>query len=336
MIVTNSLTGGGAERSMNLVANELSKRGFTVSLVPINSGPPDRVAPSCEVLELHRQWKGGLLNTLEAILRFNRIVKSWKPDVMILNCDLPELFGAVLFGKHKLVVLEHASNPWASRVLIGRLVRKILGLRNTVWVAVSSHLTIWPHKSKPAAILQNPIILSDTFQSYMPGDRIKRLVFIGRLSPEKRPELALEISQRANVELLIIGDGLLKNDLERKVLRESIKVTFLGRVDDPWLKVQSGDLLIVPSLSEGDGLVVIEGLQKGVPMLLANIPDLRRFSLPDSNYCQTVDDFVNRLANFENRLENLIIDAEVSADILKPRLIGNVGNAWVEFLELSR
>ena len=36
MVVTNSLAGGGAERSMNLLVNELASRGMALSLVPIN------------------------------------------------------------------------------------------------------------------------------------------------------------------------------------------------------------------------------------------------------------------------------------------------------------
>ena len=332
MIVTNSLTGGGAERSMNLVANELSKRGFTVSLIPINSGPSDRIIPECEVFELHRQWKGNLLDTGAAIWRFNSVVKAWNPDVLILNCDLPELFGSLLFGKYNLVVLEHASNPWANRVLFGKIVRMLLESRNTVWIAVSSHLTIWPKKWRPTAILQNPIIPLDSVTPLIPGDQIKRLIVIGRLSAEKKPEIAIELARRTHLDLLIIGDGRMKADLETKCREESIKATFLGRIDDPWIEVQSGDLLIVPSESEGDGLVIIEGLQMGVPMLMSDIQDLRRFKFPNRNYCKDVEEFEKRCTSFQGHLMDLSVPDELAADILQLRTISRVGLSWEEFL----
>ena len=88
MIVTNSLSGGGAERSMNLLANELTKRGWPVSLVPINSGKPDQVVPVCSVFPLNRIWNGSFLNTVVAFWNFNKVVNSWKPDIIVLNCDL--------------------------------------------------------------------------------------------------------------------------------------------------------------------------------------------------------------------------------------------------------
>jgi hypothetical protein len=116
MVVTNSLTGGGAERSMNLMCNELIRRNWTVSLVPINDSPADKVTPTCEIFALKRDWNSGIKNTLLAFLAFSRAVRIWKPDLIILNCDLPELFGAMLVRKQKFVVIEHASNPWGSRV----------------------------------------------------------------------------------------------------------------------------------------------------------------------------------------------------------------------------
>ena len=46
-IVTNSLSGGGAERAMNLLADNLGKfENFNVMLIPINAGPPDLIQPS--------------------------------------------------------------------------------------------------------------------------------------------------------------------------------------------------------------------------------------------------------------------------------------------------
>ncbi len=48
-IVTNSLSGGGAERAMNLVCAELSeslKNEIEITLVPINNGPKDLVEPN--------------------------------------------------------------------------------------------------------------------------------------------------------------------------------------------------------------------------------------------------------------------------------------------------
>ena len=41
MIVVNSLSGGGAERSMNILAGSLIECGLTVDLVAVNDGDLD-------------------------------------------------------------------------------------------------------------------------------------------------------------------------------------------------------------------------------------------------------------------------------------------------------
>jgi glycosyltransferase involved in cell wall biosynthesis len=330
MIVTNSLTGGGAERSMNLVCNELTRRKWTVSLVPINEGASDRVIPKCEVFELKRDWQGGLVKTLIAFLAFNRVVRSWKPDLIVLNCDLPELFGALLLKKQKFVVIEHASNPWGGRTDLGKVVRKILKFRKAKWAAVSSHLTIWPEMSEPGACLPNPLMPASRtdFQNIT----LNRLVFVGRLSPEKRPINAIEIAKESKYKLVMIGEGLLRSELEKVVNREGLDVDFLGRLQDPWELIGSGDLLLIPSAFEGDGLVVIEALQRGLPILLSDIPDFRRFGFPERNYCVGIDEFVHTLKIFANDLSPLIVATDISESIVKPRSINVVGDVWVDFL----
>lgn len=318
---------------MNLLANELAKRGWQVSLVPINSSAPDLVEVLTEVLPLERKWNGSFINTLVAFWKFNKIVRAWKPGVIVLNCDLPELFGAMLFGKQNLVAMEHTSHPWGHREPMGRIVRRILKLRKTTWVAVSAHLSIWPTSEKPLNVLQNSVLLSKENKRQVGESEIKRLIFIGRLSHEKRPDLAVEIAKITNLELVIIGDGFMKEDLEKKVRDESIMATFLGWVKDPWSKIQLGDLLLVTSSFEGDGLIVIEGLAHGIPMLLSDISDLRRFNFPERNYGKDLNSFVALSEFYQNKLHSLRVPEEISIRILEARKIEIVSTAWENFLK---
>lgn len=333
MIVTNSLSGGGAERSMNLLSNELTKRGWPVSLIPINSGPNDRVAPICEVFPLNRRWNDGFLGTASALKKFHRIVKLWEPDILVLNCDLPELFGAFLFGNTNLVAVEHSSFSWNQRQMLGKIVRKILMFRKVTWVAVSSHLNIWPSKGLPSKVLQNPVAVAGPIRTWEHASSINRLVYIGRFSPEKRPKMALDLASVESMRVVMIGDGILREQLVNQANNELINSVFVGHVDDPWLEIQSGDLLIVPSAFEGDGLVVLEGLQQNVPMLLADIPDLRRFGLPEKNYCANLSDFSLRIREFKGNIEGLKVPVFLTEHLLLERNLDVIGALWETFLK---
>ena len=338
MIVTNSLTGGGAERSMNLVANELWGRGLSVALVPINAGPSDQVVPVCEVFPLQRQWRGGFRETISSLWKFNQIVRSWKPNVIVLNCDLPELFGALLFSRERLIAVEHINHPWITRPTLGKFIRKVLKIRYISWVGVSSHLTIWPDHATPSTVFLNAIVsetnsVSPNSEPPAVTQNLKRLVFIGRLTEQKRPDWLLKISSQTQVPVEVIGDGAMINELTKTAIRDNLNVTFRGQVVNPWSSLKEGDLLIVPSSYEGDGLVVIEALHYRFPMLLADIPDFRRFGFPESNYCLAISDFVRKIEASRNNLCELLVSEELSQSLLKSRSIRMVGDSWVEFLD---
>lgn len=332
MFVTNSLTGGGAERSMNLVSNELFKRGWKVVVVPINKGPNDQIVPLCEVISLNRNWQSGPLKTALEIIRFNKVVKFWQPDVIILNCELPELFGAALFRYQNLVVLQHTTQPWAGRLRLGRIIRKVLSYKKTTWTAVSSHLGIWPNGRAPQAILQNPVVERRVTRDLAEQQELERIIFIGRLSVEKRPEILIDISSVTGKPILFIGDGSNMQSLKEKCHQKGIVAEFAGQIRDPWSKVKSGDLLIVPSSFEGDGLVVIEALLNGVPLLVADIPDFRRFGFPKLNYCLSVEDYIVAIDEFGGALSNFVIPIDVSKPLIDGRSIDIIGDQWEKFL----
>lgn len=193
---------------MNLVSNELTTRGWPVALIPINSGAPNQVIPTCEACPLQREWRGSVLNTFLAISKFNVVVRSWRPDVIILNCDLPELFGVLLFSNLSLVAVEHINRPWITRVGFGKIVRKLLKIHGVTCVAISSHLTIWTSRQLPAAILLSPINVKNSPRTWNSDhakyQRLNRLIFIGRLAKQKRPDWLLEIATQTQLPLILL------------------------------------------------------------------------------------------------------------------------------------
>jgi len=333
MFVTNSLSGGGAERAMNLASNELVRRGWEVSLVPINESQHDLIEPISEVFPLHRQHRSGLFKTLLTYVKFNLLVRSWKPNVLILVCDLPEFFGALMLPKKQLVIVEEASYPWATRKNFGKAIRKVLNFRGAKTVAASSHLRIWPGRELPNAVIQNALSpYKNKNTSPRRNIHLNSINYIGRLSPEKRPDWFIEICRLGNFKGNLVGNGEMSDMLSSWVNKENISVKLNGFLKDPWNMLKEGDILVVPSVSEGDGLVVIEAIQQGVPLLLSDIPDFRRFCFPEVHYCASTTDFVSRIMEYQNNLEHLIVSSEYSTSILRPRNLDVVGKSWEDFL----
>jgi glycosyltransferase involved in cell wall biosynthesis len=331
MFVTNSLSGGGAERATNILVSALSDLGNRVSLVAINDGPRDLIEPSCQIFELKRKWQGGLLSVLAAYFKLQRVIWKWKPDYLILNCDIPEFLGSLTLGKHRLVVVEHATYPWINRLRLGKLTRKILSARKTKWVAVSRHLKIWGSNSLPDISISNAIAMPATERS-KPSGPIKRLNYVGRLSPEKQPLWVFEIAKQTGLPIRIFGEGLLRSQLQSFGIQNGVDAQFKGFVSNPWDFFDQSDLLIIPSSFEGDGLVLVEALCNRIPFIANDISDLRRFNLEDKNYALNVEEFSNSIVTNINSIQHFLPKENNVYEILKERELAVVGQRWNSFL----
>ena len=102
-----------------------------------------------------------------------------------------------------------------------------------------------------------------------------RFVFIGRLVDWKAVDLLLEafsvVASSKNVCLEIIGDGKDRNLLEAQTaqLGLSEKVTFSGWLSQQQCaaKLETADALVLPSLLECGGAVVLEAMAVGIPVI---------------------------------------------------------------------
>lgn len=336
-IVTNSLTGGGAERAMNLAANALHEAGIEVLLIPINQGAQDLVKVIPKTLPLECNSQRGVFKLVKVIFLFRKYLALEKPDLLFLNCDLPELLGCFTAFKTRMFVVEHANPSWSTRQVLGHIIRAFLRFRGATFGAVSDHLSIWPTGNKPQFILPNLITLKPQREiPYSKSPKIQRIVFIGRLAlVQKRPDWIIEIAKQTSISALIIGDGSARNYLQNIVETLKLDVIFVDFQERPWDLINPGDLLVVPSSFEGDGLVVIEGIMRSMPILVSDIQDFRRFSFPEVNYCKSVEAFVERLQLFEENSDALVVPPEITQQILATRSPKNVLNSWIKVIYSS-
>lgn len=328
LFVTNSLSGGGAERTTNILVNALNHAGVNVALATINSGPQDLIIPECPVFEFNRPLRAGVFSVINSYLNLQKVIRIWKPSIIVLNCALPELLGSLSLGSYRLIVVEHSTTPWMLRRNLGKVVRQVLKLRKSIWVAVSDHLAIWGVKDKPNYVIQNPVEHHSAIDKNLTG-RISRLVFTGRLSVEKQPNWVISIAKLTQLSVLFVGDGLLKVPLALQGKEDSVSIDFSGFIADPWKLIEDGDLLIVPSAFEGDGLVVVEALIRKVPVLLNDISDFRRFNLPEINYCDGVGEFVSRILEFQKESKEFVVDSKEVARIVANRTPSHAAYLWM-------
>ncbi len=97
--------------------------------------------------------------------------------------------------------------------------------------------------------------------------------YVGNLKYVKRADKFSEIFEnialKQEVEFLVVGDGELRENVEKECRQKSLKVKFLGRVpnDEVPYYMNAMDVMILPSRNEGFGAVVIEAQACGVPVV---------------------------------------------------------------------
>jgi glycosyltransferase involved in cell wall biosynthesis len=333
-ILTNSFSGGGAERSMNLVANALNKLGFDVSLIAVNTGPQDFVKLKCKTFCLERNKNLGVLSTYETRRSLKSLLNDLKPKFIIVNCELPELLVASIRTKSRLIIVEHASNPWFDRKLLGSFIRGIIYLRNPTLVGVSSAVRSWPLRGKRMEVIENPIYLPKLWEIETLSKRLgkPRLVFIGRLHDIKNPKKFLTICKHMEIEGVVIGDGILKKELMELSKVEKIKIEFLGQVENPWDFVNANDILVLTSRSEGDGLVIVEAIARDIPVVIQRGIGLERFPIPENNFCSSIEEFVGLLSKQLKGEIELKISKDASQNLLRERNIDTIAGKWQRIL----
>ncbi len=113
---------------------------------------------------------------------------------------------------------------------------------------------------------------------YKPAKKDKTVLFLGRVTLQKGPDYFVEVAKKVldyepHTRFVIAGDGdMLPKTINRTVeLGITDNVTFTGALagEDVNKAFQTADLYVMPSVSEPFGLVALESLKNGTPILIS-------------------------------------------------------------------
>lgn len=119
-----------------------------------------------------------------------------------------------------------------------------------------------------------------------------KLLAIGRLHVQKNFEALLDAVgrlPRGLTELTILGEGALRDQLERQASALNIMVRLEGHVSDPKPFLAKADIFVVPSSWEGFGLAAVEAMNAGLPIVASDVAGLREVVGVDGGCALLVD-----------------------------------------------
>lgn len=296
LIMLPDLRPGGFEKIRVLLANEFSRQGHkvTIALMQRRGELLEALDGDVDVIDISSS------RGRHAISAYARLLRNKRPDAILAGLWPLTVIAAVarLLSGHRcrLVLSEHnqLSKQYASWGMAHKLALRAslaLGHRlGDVSVAVSkgvaSDLAQLSRMSLATVrVIANPVRTPDTLRLgasiEVPKPRLAgnglRIVTVGSLKPQKNQALLLKAFAKmasGETRLFIVGDGPLRNDLERlaKELGVDERVMFLGFCPSPVDIIESSDLFVLSSDYEGMPNVLLEALSVGTPVVSTDCP----------------------------------------------------------------
>ncbi len=135
--------------------------------------------------------------------------------------------------------------------------------------------------AEKVVVISNAINVDDFKRTSVPDENATPIAigFIGRLDPVKLvPVLVRSVMKvKEKVHLHIFGEGRERTEIAAVIRAHGLDrmVTLHGVVARPQEALQQIRLLVLPSIAEGFGLVLIEAMAAGVPVIATHVPGIR-------------------------------------------------------------
>jgi len=226
-----------------------------------------------------------------------RSIRTWSPDVIHAHWIVPQAFVACIAAGRAVPILctSHGGDLHALRGPFFRYVKAWTLTRCNAVTVVSESMV--PHvltlaPSADVAVIPMGTDLTDLFVPPPASAQreANRLLFVGRLVAKKGVDYLLEAfaviaRSRPDLRLTIAGRGPLETALREKAKALGIadRVTFLGGVPHAELPAlyQKAAVAVFPFVvaadgdQEGFGLVTVEAMGCGCPVIASDLPAVR-------------------------------------------------------------
>jgi glycosyltransferase involved in cell wall biosynthesis len=295
----SSLVNEGPTRILLNLAKNLDRERFSAQVVTLRSERDNSLirefaAAETPVTQLGGDGRGRLSNTVERIGAFRRLVDASEADIVHAHCPR-SLFTMVASRPHraKSVYTLHVFPEQQYRIIHGRLKGPLITATSNAVLRFVDRPVACSESVKDEYLAKKgmrfpavnngiePIDLQglpqrdQILQSFGLNTRLYYLLFVGRLSGEKRIVELVEAFEKArlpDVGLMVVGDGP-DMPLLRQISGE--KVHLMGFQSDIRPFLVASDCYISPSSTEGLANSLLEAMSAGLPGLLSEIPSHR-------------------------------------------------------------
>lgn len=291
--VINSMSMGGAEKLLLDTIPLFQQEGIKADLICLNdtkSAFMDELMSKTDgnIFKLSTSSVYNPINILK-IIPFLR-----KYDIVHVHL-FPSLYFTALakllsFSKVKLIFTEHnttnrrISNPNLKTIerFIYSFYEKVICITSDVESVLIEKLSL---DRKKLIVIENGVDIEKVHCSernerksfgYAKEDKI--IIMVARFSEQKDQNTLIHSLKKlpSEYKLILVGDGEKRLILEDLVVSLSLsdRVSFLGNRSDVYSLIKMSDIAVLSSHWEGFGLVAVEAMACGIPLIASNVDGL--------------------------------------------------------------
>lgn len=290
--ITYDMRIGGTETVIKNIVTGLDKAQFSNEILCLEAhlGPFGEQLKEQGVKITNLNWQGGF--DLALISSIRDYIRSNGVDVIHCHQYTPWVYGVLgaLGTKAKVIFTEHGRFYPDRRSWKRRIINPLLLLRTKYVTAISkaTKQALVDYEYIPEAqieVIYNgiaPLHVDDVEVSELRkklGFKDDEIVLgtIARLDPIKNQSMMIEafallLKDNSNCRLMVVGDGEMRNELEKLTISLGLteKVLFTGYIAKPACHLVLMDVFLLSSFSEGTSMTLLEAMSLGIPSVVTD------------------------------------------------------------------
>lgn len=280
VFVNSSLTDGGSEKVMTLLANQMVENGYEVTMILVrNKKRTYEISSKIHCIQLDYKFKNKPFIMVSRIFKLRNIFKDINPNCIVsFMIDINIITLIASLGLNIKVIVSERANPFIRKGRFIKMGEKVLyPLADKIVVQTEMVKEYFNPKVRRKCItIPNPINISKKYSTKI---KEKKIIAVGRMTEQKNFKMLIDayyLFSKDNLEydLYIYGEGPLKKDLIQYTKKIGIenRVKFPGYVKNMNEIMASSSLYISSSNFEGISNAMLEALALGVPTICTDCP----------------------------------------------------------------